>query len=300
MSLFTRPAPGAISSSERYRRIRMVLIYTLAANLAVALGKGAVGMSAGSIAMVADAFHSLMDGSSNVIGLVGITLAARPRDEDHTYGHAKFETFASIGVVVLMLVTALQIGRSVYERLGSGATQPPEAGALPFAMMAVTIAVNLTVSFYERRRGRQLNSGFLVADSRHTLSDVYVSFSVIASLVAVRLGLGWLDAVVGGLIAMVIAWSALKIMKEASSVLLDRAVIDPALVERVIMGAPGVRSCHKIRTRGSEAGYWIDLHIQVDPEMTTREAHDIATGVERKLKDEFGEETDTVVHIEPE
>lgn len=295
-----RKGPGLMDSRERYRRIRMVLIYTLAANLAVALGKGIVGLSAGSIAMVADAFHSLMDGSSNVIGLVGISLAARPHDESHTYGHAKFETFASIGVVVLMLVTALQIGRSVYERLGDEATPPPETGWLPFTMMAVTIAVNLTVSFYERRRGRQLNSGFLVADSRHTLSDVYVSFSVVASLVAVHFGLGWLDAVVGGLIALVIAWSALKIMKEASSVLLDRAAIDPALVERTIMGIDGIRSCHKIRTRGSEAGYWIDLHIQVDPEMTTREAHDIATGAERRLKDEFGEETDTVVHIEPE
>lgn len=294
-----RKGPGLMDSRERYRRIRMVLIYTLAANLAVALGKGIVGLSAGSIAMVADAFHSLMDGSSNVIGLVGISLAARPHDESHTYGHAKFETFASIGVVVLMLVTALQIGRSVYARLGDEATLPPETGWLPFTMMAVTIAVNLTVSFYERRRGRQLNSGFLVADSRHTLSDVYVSFSVVASLVAVHFGLGWLDAVVGGLIALVIAWSALKIMKEASSVLLDKATIDPVLVEQVIMGTAGVRSCHKIRTRGSEAGYWIDLHIQVDPEMTTREAHNIATGVERRLKDEFGEETDTVVHIEP-
>lgn len=288
-----------IGNHERYRRIRWVLIATLAANAAVALGKGFVGWQVGSIAMVADAFHSLMDGSSNVIGLVGISLAARPRDESHTYGHAKFETFASIGVVVLMLLTALQIGRSVYERLGEDSS-PPEADTLAFTMMAVTIAVNLTVSFYERRRGRELNSGFLVADSRHTLSDVYVSFSVIASLIAVSLGLGWLDAVVGGLIAVVIAVSAIRIMKDASSVLLDKAAIDPALVERTIRGVDGVRSCHKIRSRGSESGYWIDLHVQVDPEMPTREAHGIATRIERLLKERFGEETDTVVHIEPE
>lgn len=285
---------------ERYRHIRLVLIGTLLANFAVALGKGIVGYwVADSIAMVADAFHSLMDGSSNIIGLIGISLAARPHDESHSYGHAKFETFASIGVVVLLLVTAVEISQSVYDRLSDAGARAPQAGWLPFTMMAVTIAVNLSISFYERRRGRQLNSSFLVADSRHTLSDVYVSISVIVSLVAVRLEMAWLDAVVGGLIAVVIAWSAVKIMREASFVLLDRVVIEPALIEQAVAGIDGVCSCHKIRTRGSGGSYWIDLHIQVNPEMTTREAHDIATSVERRLKEEFGEGTDTVVHIEP-
>ncbi|MHB1269305.1 MAG: cation diffusion facilitator family transporter [Thermoleophilia bacterium] len=289
------------SHAQRYHRIRMVLIWVLVANLAVSLGKGVVGYSSGSIGMVADAFHSLMDGSSNVIGLIGIGLAARPRDETHTYGHNKFETFASMGIVVLLLMTAVEIGRSVIDRLTAETPQAPEASAVAFAMMFVTIAVNITISTLEKRSGRQLNSNFLVADSRHTLSDVWVSCSVVASLVAARLGYPIVDALTGGVIALVITWAAFQIMKEASIVLLDKAMIDPKQVEAVCLSVKedGLLGCHKVRTRGSESGYWIDLHLLVDPDMTTKEAHRIASMVERRLKNAFGEETDTTIHIEP-
>ena len=284
---------------RRYRLIRNVLLYTLLANLAVSLGKGIVGWRGGSIGMIADGFHSLMDGASNVIGLIGIRLAARPRDASHTYGHAKFETFASIGIVVLLLVTAAEIGRSVYERLTAETPQLPEAGLLAFSVMGVTIAVNLFVSFYERNSGKKLNSTFLVADSRHTLSDVYVSISVIASLVAVNIGFPILDALVAGAIALVIAYSALRIMKDASFVLLDRSAVDSEEIKTILTSVEGIRGCHNVRTRGSESGLWIDLHILVDPEMTTKESHAIASLVERRLKDAFGKNTDSVIHIEP-
>ncbi|MHB1389823.1 MAG: cation diffusion facilitator family transporter [Thermoleophilia bacterium] len=289
------------SHAERYHGIRMVLIWVLVANLAVALGKGVVGYSSGSIGMVADAFHSLMDGSSNIIGLIGIGLAARPRDETHTYGHNKFETFASMGIVVLLLLTAMEIGQSVIGRLTAETPQVPEASTIAFAMMFVTIVVNIAISNLEKRSGRRLGSNFLVADSRQTRSDVWVSFSVVASLVAARLGYPIVDALIGGVITLVITWAAFQIMKEASIVLLDKAMIDPKQVEAICLSVreDGLLGCHKVRTRGSESGYWIDLHLLVDPDMTTKEAHRIASTVERRLKNAFGEETDTTIHIEP-
>lgn len=285
----------------RYRKIRWILIFVLIANLAVAFSKGIVGWRVDSIAMVADAFHSLMDGSSNIIGLIGISLASRPRDESHLYGHQKFETFASIGVVILLLLTAIQIGQSVIERLTSESVAEPDIGITAFVVMLVTICINLLVSLYERRKGRQLSSTFLIADSRHTMSDIGVSLSVIAGLIAVILGYPFIDAVVGGIIAIVIAVAALHIMKEASFILLDRAVIEPSLIESVCMSleTPGLQGCHKIRSRGSEAGYWIDLHVVVDPEMSTRDSHKIASRVELRLKEFFGGNTDVVIHIEP-
>lgn len=290
-----------MKSSERYSRIRKVLVLVLVANFAVALGKALVGYRAGSISMVADAFHSLMDGSSNIIGLVGVTLASRPRDETHTYGHAKFETFASIGIVILLLLTAIQIVESVYGRIRADTLAVPDASKLAFATMGVTMMVNIMVSAYERRQGKRLGSTFLVADSRHTMSDVYVSFSVVASLVAAYYGWAIVDVIVGGFIAAVIVAAALKIMKEASTVLLDRAVLDPDEVAAVCLSVheDGLLGCHKVRSRGSEAGYWIDLHLLVEPEMPTRESHRIASIVERRLKDEYGEVTDVVIHIEP-
>lgn len=292
---------GYKDSAERYHRIRLVLIWILVANLAVSLGKGIVGYSTGSIGMVADAFHSLMDGSSNVIGLIGIGLASRPRDETHTYGHTKFETFASLGIVVLLLLTAIEIGQNVWGRLTGPTSEGPDASAIAFGVMIVTIIVNIAVSTLERRWGKSLGSNFLVADSRHTLSDVWVSLSVIASLIATRLGYPIVDALIGGVIALVIAYAAFQIMKEASTVLLDKAIIDPEEVAKVCMSvqADGLLGCHKVRSRGSESGYWIDLHLLVDPDMTTKQSHHIASLVERALKEAFGEETDTTIHIEP-
>lgn len=294
-------ASGQDANTRRYHRIRMVLIYVLAANVAVALGKGLTGWWIGSIGMVADSFHSLMDGASNVIGLIGITLAARPYDEDHSYGHSKFETFASVGIVILLLMTALQISESVYGRLTAAVPEEPDVGLMAYMVMAVTITVNLGISWYERREGRKLDSTFLVADSRHTLSDVGVSVSVVAGLVAVSLGYPVVDALVGGVIAVIIAYAAFKIMKEASYILLDRAALDPAQVETVCMDyiGEGLQGCHKVRTRGSETGYWIDLHLVVDPDMTTRASHQIASDVEKRLKEFYGRNTDTVIHIEP-
>ncbi|MFA6001855.1 MAG: cation diffusion facilitator family transporter [Thermoleophilia bacterium] len=287
-------------STRRYHNIRMVLIYVLVANVAVSLGKGIVGWQASSIGMVADAFHSLMDGSSNVIGLIGIGLASRPEDESHSYGHSKFETFASIGIVILLLLTAVQIGESVYARLNDGGTGP-EVSKIAFAMMGVTIVINILVSIYERYQGRKLNSIFLVADSKHTLSDGFVSISVVASLIAVSMGHPEVDAIAGGLIALIIAYAAFGIMKEASVVLLDRAMLDPKKLEQVCMSLEidGIQGCHKIRSRGSEAGYWIDLHLIVDPDLSTKDSHSLASKVERMLKDEFGEGTDIIIHIEP-
>lgn len=288
-------------SARRYQSIRMVLLYVLFANVAVSLGKGIVGWQSHSIGMVADAFHSLMDGSSNVIGLIGIGLASRPDDESHSYGHSKFETFASIGIVILLLLTAVQIGESVYGRLTAPGSTGPDVSGLAFAMMGVTIVINISVSIYERYQGRKLNSIFLVADSKHTLSDVFVSISVVASLIAVSKGRPEVDAITGGFIALVIAYAAFRIMKEASVVLLDRAMLDPGEIEQVCMSLDidSIQGCHKIRSRGSEAGYWIDLHLIVDPELSTKDSHSIASKVERKLKDEFGEGTDTIIHIEP-
>lgn len=278
-----------------------MLVFVLAANFAVALAKGLVGLRVDSISMVADAFHSLLDGSSNIIGLIGVTLASRPRDDSHLYGHAKFETFASIGIVVLLLVTAVQIIESVIGRVSSGQMVTPEANLLAFVTMGTTMMINIFISVYERRQGARLSSTFLVADSRHTMSDVYVSFSVIASLVAAYFGLAIVDIIVGGFIAGAIVVAAMRIMKDASTVLLDRAVLDPQAVAAVCLGVnePGMLGCHKVRTRGSEAGYWIDLHLLVEPEMPTRESHRIASAVERRLKDEYGDGTDVVIHIEP-
>lgn len=282
---------------QKYRQIRRVLLVTLAVNLAVALLKIVLGKSTGSASMAADGFHSLADGASNVVGLIGIGLAARPADEDHPYGHRKYETFASAGIAALLFFAAQNVLLDAVGRFG--VPHQVEVGWFSFAVMAATLAVNLGVTHFERRAGRSLGSDFLVADARHTLSDVYTSLGVVATLVAVRLGYQVVDLVASMAIAVLIAYSGYEILKEASMVLCDRAVIEPAEVERAVMAVEGVKSCHAVRSRGREDDVALDLHLQVERRMTLEEAHALSHAVAARLKELFPGVSDVLVHIEP-
>ncbi len=279
-----------------FSQIRKVLWQVLLLNLIVSAVKLIVGFMTGSISMAADGFHSLFDTSSNAIGLIGITLAARPADRDHPYGHRKYETFAAMSIAGLLILAAWGILENSIEKLRTDSH--PEVTWLSFAVMIATISINLFVASYERRRGKALGSEVLLADSMHTTSDILVSLSVIASLIAARLGFPLLDILVAFGITGVIAWSSYRIIKRSSIALLDTAAIDPVAIEQLVLNVPGVCSCHEIRTRGPTHEPYIDLHIQVPPDLTIERAHEIAHQVKAQLKAQL-KAKDVVVHVEP-
>ena len=198
------------TTRDRYRSIRNVLWAVLALNLAVALAKLTYGIISHSAAMEADGFHSMFDGASNIIGLVGMWFAARPADQDHPYGHGKFETFAAALIGILLIFAGYTVGRGAVDGL-SGDGLPTEVTTISFAIMLGTLAVNILVTTWERRAGKRLGSEVLVADASHTLSDVMVSTGVIVSLVVVRLGWQQADGIVALIVAAVIlrtAWAS--------------------------------------------------------------------------------------------
>lgn len=281
----------------RSRRISRVLWVVLGLNLAVAFAKLGVGMTVNSLAMIADGFHSLLDGSSNVIGLVGMALASRPPDREHPYGHHKVESFSALAIALLLGVTALEVVRAGIARLGSATHPEPTLAA--FAVMAVTLAVNAGVSRYEASRGRALRSEVLLADAGHTRSDVLVSLSVLAGLGAARLEVYWLDAVVAFAIAVLILRIAFGILQRGSRTLLDETSLAPTEVAAVVDAVPGVRSSSNIRSRGQPPHLFIDLEIQLDPETPLREAHRIAHDVHEACVEAF-DARDVVVHMEPQ
>lgn len=285
------------SYQTRQREVRKILLLVLVLNVAVAGAKITLGLSIGSLAMSADGFHSLLDGLSNVVALIGLAFASRPPDSDHPYGHHRFETLTSLAIASFMLLALFGILQGAWTRLQTGGT--PEITGLAFAVMGITIGINLFVTTWERRAGKRLNSTLLIADSRHTLTDVFVSFSVIGSLVAVWLGLVWADLVVSIGIAAAIGWGAWSIVRDAGLALSDVAVRDADEVERIVMSVTGVKGTHNIRSRGAEGRVWIDLHIQVDPDLNVEEAHDISSEVARTLETEFNRPSDVTVHIEP-
>jgi cation diffusion facilitator family transporter len=281
---------------SRQRGVGRVLWFVLALNVVITAIKLVIGLLTGSISVIADAFHSLLDSSSNVIGLIGLAIASKPPDPDHPYGHRKYETMATLAIGTLLLLVCWEIISAIYERLtGGGAPNvTPEA----FVIMLGTLPVNFAITLYESRAARRLNSELLMADAMHTRTDLLVTFSVLVSLAGTWLGFPWLDLVVASGVVVLIAFVALGILRRTSDVLADSAVIDPARVEAVARQAPGVWFVHHIRSRGRADEAYVDLHVKVDPAMSTAQAHAIATEVEHRLKNELGV-VDAVVHIEP-
>jgi cation diffusion facilitator family transporter len=286
------------TGSARIRTIRRVLWTVLFLNIAVAVAKLGWGTYSGSVAMQADGFHSLFDGASNVVGLIGLYIASRPADRRHPYGHSKFETYASAAIAAMLVFAAYNIGSSAISELISG-VDPPRVDATSFAIMIVTISVNITITLWERRVGHRLNSEILLADASHTASDIWVSLGVIASLVAVRMGYPIADPLIALAVAAVIAYTAWQIFLQASSTLSDEARIPSAEIADVCKGVDGVLGCHHIRTRGLESEVYVDLHVQVAPELSVEEGHHIAGKVESELCDALSNVADVVVHVEP-
>lgn len=277
--------------------VRRVLVYVLVLNLLVAGLKMIVGILSGAVSILADGFHSLMDGSSNVVGLIALRFSEVPPDPEHPYGHRKAETLATLVVGGFLLLVALGILEGAVGRLAAGET--PEVTPLSFVVMVTTIAINLIVTIYERARGGALSSEFLIADSRHTLSDVWVSASVIGGLVGIRLGLGWLDAAVGLVIAVVIAWSAIMIVRDTVAVLMDAAVLPSDEIERIARSIPEVMGVERIRSRGKADDTHVDLHVRVKPDIPIDYAHSIAHAVQDRISAVFPQVTDITIHTEP-
>ena len=289
---------ATIDTDVQSRGVRRVLWITLALNLAVSAGKVVVGQLSGSLAMVADGYHSLVDGSNNLIGLIVAAFAFRPPDPGHPYGHRKFETAATGLIGLALLALAWEVLSGAAGRVAHPAV--PEIGPLNWAVMAATIGVNLYVSWYEAREGRRLKSAFLVADATHTRADLYVSLGVVASFAAALARFGWADPLVAGAIAAIIAWQGGQILLSAFNVLTDRAVIPAEMIEPLAAAVPGVLRVHDVRSRGRRDAVFVDLTVHLDGAMTLHQAHDVADRIERDLQHAHPEIVDVVVHLEPE
>lgn len=281
----------------RLQKVRHVLIYTLFLNMAVALAKIIYGYKINSISMFSDGFHSFFDGTSNVIGLIGIWIASQPPDENHPYGHRKFETLSTIAIAVLIFFAGLEILKKAYH----GLREPHsiEVTSMGFIIMSITLLINIGVMTYERKKGQELKSDFLIADALHTNSDIFVSLSVIISLIAAKIGYPIIDSIAAIIIVILIAKIGYGILRSATDVLTDAARIDTREIKDIVMLIEGIKECHEIRTRGREDAVHIDLHILIDPGEQIHKAHDLAHSVEEVIKKKFPSVIDVVVHIEP-
>ncbi len=283
--------------ASRARNIRAVLLQVLALNLLVAAAKLVYGLLTGAISMVADGIHSVMDSSSNVVGLVGTAIAARPPDPGHPYGHRKFEVIAALGITFLLFLACYEIlTGSVGRLMGS---KPPTVTPASYAIMIATILINTFVTIYEQRRGRALGSPILVADSLHTRSDIYASMAVLVGLGGVTLGWPMFDPLAAIVVVGLIARAGYRIVASCLDVLADASVYSPEEIAAAAMLVPGVIDCHDVRTRGMPDHVHLDFHLTVASHTPTSESHAIAHRVIETIQRRFPGIQDVTPHVEP-
>ncbi len=279
------------------KQIKKVLIITFLLNLLVCVAKITYGSLTQSLSLTADGFHSLFDASSNIVGFVAVMLAFKPADEGHPYGHLKMESFASLGIAFLLFITCFELISDVSTRIQHPVT--PEINLMSFVIMVSTMVINYVVARYEAKKGHELKSDFLLADSVHTRMDFFVSLSVIISFVSVLFHWPQLDIIMACVIILFIIYAAFKIIYQNFNILLDAQTIDPNEIEKVVLSISGIDLCHKIRSRGTQHGIFIDLHIHVHPLMTTEDSHRLTHQVIRTIKHRFPEVLDVLIHTEP-
>ena len=283
---------------HRVQIIRRILLWVLLLNVSVAAAKWLYGVVTRSLGMQADGLHSLFDGLSNVVGLFGLWLASPQPDSEHPYGHKKFETLAAGAIGGFLSMTCLYLLWKAYRSWTMDLH--PQVTTISFMVMLVTMSINIFVTKWERKRGQELKSNILLADSYHTASDVLTSLSVLAGLIAIQAGYPFIDPLVAVIIAGVIAWTAFIVLKDVLSSLTDRIQLDPQEIREAVMTIPGTLHCHEIRTRGLANHVFVDLSIHVDPTWSVEQAHVLSNEVEAHLLTHFDSIEDVVVHIEPE
>ncbi len=287
----------APAATERNHAVRRVLAGLLVANLAVVVVKFIVGARTGSLAVFGDAIHSSVDALNNVLGLAVVRVASKEPDDDHPYGHAKFETMGALVIVVFLSVTIFELLRGAGERLYQGAP-PPEVTATAWILLGSTLVVNVWVVWFETRAGRRWNSDILLADAAHTRADVLVTLAVIAGLLLARSGFPWADPLLAVVVAALVARIGLEIVRRSVPTLVDARACAPETIQVSAERVPGVRGAYAIRSRRAATVRFAELTIAVDGGENVTAAHQIADLVEARLREDLGLH-EIVVHVEP-
>jgi cation diffusion facilitator family transporter len=290
------PASAPHNSTAAVRR---VLLGLLVANLGVLAAKAIVGVVSGSLAVLGDALHSSVDSSYNVLGLIVVRVAARAPDEDHPYGHGKFETLGALAVIVFLSITCFELVRSAVQKLaGGGHVITMTDGNL--AVLVATLGVNVFVAWYENRRGNELSSELLIADAAHTRTDVFITVGVLIGVLFARQGHLWVDPVVAIAVALLIVRVAYKIFARTVPVLVDERAIPARAIRQAAQAVDGVKSAYGIRSRGGHRPgvRYAEVTIAVDRSANVETAHAIADEVEERLKQDL-DLNEVTVHVEP-
>lgn len=279
---------------QRDSKVLQVLLIEGLANLTVLGIKLLVGLATGSLAVLADAMHSLTDVFNNVVAWFVTRHSVKPADSRHPYGHRKFETIAVFALAALLVVLAFELAAHALTRESVEIV----SGGLELALMLVALAINIAISTWQRRWAKRLGSDILLADANHTLSDVLITTSVIVGWQLSAMGWLWVDRLCALAVAGLIFYLAFGLFRRTLPVLLDERALDPRALREAALSVEGVRAVSRVRSRWIGTARAVDLVIEVDAELPTADAHEIADRLEILLAEQF-DAHDVSIHVEP-
>ncbi|MBN3941073.1 MAG: cation diffusion facilitator family transporter [Nostoc sp.] len=278
--------------------VKKVLIITLLLNLFVMGLKALVGYWTGSLSLLADALHSVTDSANNVLGLIASKFSSPQPDREHPYGHSKFEAVGALGIASFLGIACFEILQGAIERILKGGGEPIKISPPELWLLLIVLGVNIFVAFYERAVGKRVGSSILIADATHTMSDIWVTISVIGGLIGVWLGYQWMDLVLAFPVALLVFWSGWSVLKENLPWLVDQMAIAPEAIHAIATSVPGVINCHAIASRGVLGRQvFIEMHLIVDAS-DVETAHHITEEVESRLEERF-RPVRILIHVEP-
>src|SRR5210317_1007811 len=279
---------------QRDTKILRIILIEGIANVIVLIIKLGVGISTGSLAVLSDAAHSLTDIFNNIIAWFVTRHSIKPADSKHPYGHRKFETVAVFALATLLAILAFELAIRAITREAADIT----TGHFELGLMFTVLTINIIVSTWQRGWAKRLNSDILLADANHTLSDVLITASVIASWQLSAKGWVWVDQLCTLGVAGLIFYLAFGLFKKTLPVLLDERSIETEALRSAVLGVHGVRALRRVRSRWVGSARAVDLIIEVDAQLPTEVAHEIADQIEAILADQF-DIHDFSIHVEP-
>jgi cation diffusion facilitator family transporter len=289
--------PSVVDSRQKSSGVRRVLGGILIANAIVVIIKFTVGLDTNSLAVFGDALQSSVDAANNLFGIFVVRVASKAPDEDHPYGHAKFETLGALLIALLLALSIFELVRGAVARLMSGAP-PLNVSSAALGLLVFTLAVNIGVVWFETRAGRRLQSDLLLADALHTRTDVFITLGVLGGLALARSGLAWADPALALIVAVLVGRAGYQILRRAIPSLVDERAFDQTTIQHEAEGVNGVVSAYAIRSRHAGDRRFAELTISVDGGADVASAHRIADEVEGRLRDSL-QLDEVTVHVEP-
>lgn len=281
--------------SQRDKKIQRVILIEGSANLVVLIAKLFVGLSTGSLAILADAIHSLTDVANNIVAWIVIRLSSLPADREHPYGHRKFETLAVFGLASLLTVLAFELAINAFNKEANEII----TGDWELGVMIAVLCINISLASWQRIWATRLKSDILLADASHTFADVLTTIVVILGWQLSAMGYPVLDKICALGVAGLIIYLAFHLFKRAVPILVDEFAIDPELLGQTVKTIPGVRHVKRVRSRWMGNTRAVDMIITVDPALSTEDAHKITDDIESAIEKRFNV-LDTSIHVEPE